>query len=170
MSVTNTNSKQIANTAASPKVLNVPYQERATSEVMVAQLSAAAGDSNNSTYRFFRVRSGDRVENCKIATVLGSSTASVADIGLYDADGGAVVSQKFFADGLDLHTAAINPFADKMMTGSAPIVLPTNCDQRIWEQLGLTSDPDKVYDVTITMTTAVATAALKIAMQMGVVR
>lgn len=100
MAVTNTNSTQIGNAAAKPRVPNVPAQDTGAPVSSIAQLSAASGDSANSTYRFMRCRSGDTVKTLKIALQIGTSTAGVLDVGLYNQDGGTVVDQRFFATGL----------------------------------------------------------------------
>ena len=100
MAVTNTNSTQIANAVAKPRIPNTPAQDTGAPVSSIAQLTMASGDSNKSTYRFMRCRSGDTVKTLKMALQIGTSTAGVLDVGLYAADTGAVVDQRFFATGL----------------------------------------------------------------------
>lgn len=173
MAVTNTNSTQIGNAVAIPRVPNVPAQDAGMPIKSMAVISMAAGDSNNSTYRFFRVRSGDVVHSLKYATLIGSSTATVIDVGVYDIEGGALVATNgniLFATAIDVHTADKLIWTELLPGNASAVMTAAKCEQRIWELLGLSADPFKEYDVTVTATTAVATAALKLALQIELVR
>lgn len=118
----------------------------------IETIETVNGDSIGSTYRFFRVPSSLRVSELLVdADDIGTTTA--ADIGLYKtaADGGAVVSAAFFASALVLNAGAIAN--SQAAHESATVDLP-NYGKRLWEQLGLTADPQIYYDVVATLTGA----------------
>jgi hypothetical protein len=79
---------------------------------------------------------------------IGTDTA--ADFGLYQttANGGAVVDADFFAAAVSLNGGAI---AASDITHGAGFTI-TKAEQMIWEALGLSSDPQIMYDVAATLT------------------
>jgi hypothetical protein len=64
--------------------------------VAVATAAITSGDDIASTYRMFRVPSNAVMTDLKIYSP-DIGTTTIADIGLYAADGGAVVDADFFA-------------------------------------------------------------------------
>ena len=118
-------------------------------------VAVAAADDDTSVFRIGRVRSKDLVSSIKIAhTALTSGTDY--DIGLHSVAeaGGAVVDKDFFADGLDLSSArtVLTEVRYSSITASAANGISSG-EKRVWEQLGLTSDPGLEYDLTITANT-----------------
>ncbi len=132
---------------------------------------AATLAAGASTYRFGKVRSADYYHAMRIVTTADAGTTTTVDIGLYDINGGAVVDQDFFASALSLKDNALVTTgsganaADQTFEAGAAGGLITNAEKRIWECLGLTSDPGKEYDVAMTLITAcdgTATALLQV--------
>jgi hypothetical protein len=82
---------------------------------------------------------------------LGAGCAG--DVGLYRtaADGGAVVDADFFASAVAIATA-VNGTDITYEAASAMDI--SKIEQRIWEVLGLTVDPNLEYDVAVTLTAA----------------
>lgn len=156
----------ITNADAVPVVFNSAILDKGSDHNSIAIANIANGDSIGSTYRMFRVRSGDRVQDLVLRTQ--AITTAAADIGLYDtaANGGAVVSSAFWAAAQTL--AAANNFIDVRFQSGANGGLLTNAEKRIWEALGLAADPRKEYDVVLTLTAA-ATAAGAAVLQVGFV-
>lgn len=108
--------------------------------------AAAAG----STYRMFRVNSGMRPRSLAYSVDAGSVGA--VDIGLYDINGGALVHTSVLAQAFSTDTAKLNQGVLK------PAANIDKVEKRLWELLGLSADPVKNYDVTITVTAAVGNA------------
>jgi hypothetical protein len=118
-------------------------------------------DSATSTTRYFRVHSGWRLKPLAIYSD-DSGAAGIVDIGLYDTteNGGAVVDVDFFAASLDVNAAAL----DGTLKHAA--VAAENLHKELWEQLSLTSDPNKWYDVAVTISTALSgTSTMTLALQ-----
>lgn len=101
--------------------------------------------------RFFRVKSGALLTSLKISH--GARTASTdVNVGLHDINGGAAVDANLFADAYDPSSAAANIELGPGATESELTL--THKDQRIYELLSLSVDPNKEYDVTITLVDA----------------
>ena len=154
MAVVNTKSALITNADATPVDLNPYYQSRGVLREAVSTLEAVSGDSIGSTYRMVRLWSGWRLSSLLLDC--DAITTCAADIGLYRtaADGGAVVDADFFASAQSLATALNN----SDVTNESGIVDIANKGKRLWEQLGLTSDPGLWYDVVLTLTAAAGSA------------
>ena len=149
MAVVNRNSTAVANAVATPSVKNNPQRGRADLQEVVAVVTTAADDTVTSIGRFFRLPSNARVSNL-LLTNAAATTAGAIDIGLYDTDGGAVVSQAFFSSAVALTAAA----AEAEVKGESGTSYTTaNVEKTIWELLNLTSDPSKMYDVGYFITT-----------------
>lgn len=158
MAVVNTKSGMITDMDATPVVEAAAYRHHGRVRSMNESFSIANGDSATSTIRVLRVWSGWRIEEVLISSPdIGTTTA--ADIGLYKvaADGGAVVDADFFASALSLSGGA---HVKVDITREQAVITPANADTRIWEQLGLTADPQIWYDVTLTLTGAADAAGV----------
>ena len=149
MAVANNKSTVITNADATPPTINSSYLARGAVYEAVGIATVAAADDDNSVYRIARVPSNARVTSLKLnnAAITGSS-AWIA--GFYD-------------------TAAVNSGAiigsgNQLMTTkdiSAGLTVPTECltvtaansEKRVWELLGLSSDPNKQYDICLTANT-----------------
>jgi hypothetical protein len=73
------------------------------------------------------------------------------------ADGGGYVDQDFFASAVALGSA-LNGTDITYEAASGAAMDIANIEKRIWEVLGLTSDPNLEYDVLATVTTAITAA------------
>lgn len=120
----------------------------------VGHVQTNSDDSIGSTFRMVRVPSRARV-SAVLLHLDGAPIAGAANIGVYEADEGAVVDADFFASAYDLTTAAAN--AD--VTFESGEVAVEDRGKRLWEQLGLSEDPNKEYDIVLTLTAAVDAAS-----------
>lgn len=142
----------IAGLDASPPVRPGPWVHGGGIKQYAGTCESTAAAAAGSTYRMFRVNSGMRPRS--LAYSVDAISAGLVDIGLYDtvANGGAqvhvsVLGQAFSTDTAKLNQGVLKPGADI-----------ANAEKRIWELLGLASDPDKTYDVTITVKTLLGNA------------
>lgn len=158
-------SSAITNAMATPRVQNAPGLENG---VMVRAINAlvtiTSGDTQNTTYaagasvyRLGKIRSSDYMHRWRIDTTADMGTTTVVDLGLYnvgDTDGpGTVVDQDFIASSLSLKDGALSN-TDLTFEAAAAGGLITNGEKRVWECLGLTTDPNKEYEVVMTLTGA----------------
>lgn len=159
MAVVEVKSTLITNADATPVVLNSPRVDGAFEHVKVATAAITSGDSIASVYRMFRVPSNAVVTDLRIYSP-DIGTTTISDIGLYAADGGAVVDADFFASALSLKDGALNGV--DVLHESAVFSI-ANSGKELWDALGLTSDPSVFYDVAFTLTAAAdATGTVKL--------
>ena len=159
MAVVAVKSTLITNADATPVVFNSPRVDGGPERVAVATADITSGDSIASTYRMFRVPSNAVMTDLKIYSP-DIGTTTIADIGLYAADGGAVVDADFFASALSLKDGALN---GTDVLHEAAVFTIANSGKELWDALGLTSDPSVFYDVTLTLTGAAdATGTVKL--------
>jgi hypothetical protein len=161
MAVVNLKSTVITNATATPAVLTGGFIANGNLRESQGFANIGSGDSATSTYRLIRLRSSDRVSQLRVYSPdIGTTTAG--DVGLYDVssvNAGAVVDVDFFASALSLSGGALNG-TDITFEAAAAGGLITNAEKRIWEALGLTSDPSKEYDVVLTLTGAADAAGV----------
>lgn len=170
MAVEAVKSAQITNLTATPKVPGTSTTADGEVVTGVAKVTMASDASIGSTYRLGRVRSGDRVKSLKHAQSIGTGgVGRDNDYGLYDIDNGAVVNVNLFFDALTF-AAAVLLWTELLPADAGSGVTVAKAEQRIWELLGLTADPFKEYDLTITCNEANTTLAIDIAAQWEVVR
>jgi hypothetical protein len=159
MAVVAVKSTLITNADATPVVLNSPRVDGAFERVKVATAAITSGDNTGSTYRMFRVPSNAVVTDLRVYSP-DIGTTTIADIGLYAADGGAVADADFFASALSLKDGALNGV--DVLHESAVFSI-ANSGKELWDALGLTSDPSVFYDVAFTLTAdADATGTVKL--------
>lgn len=149
MAVVNTKSTTITNLDAAQVIRAKAFANGAPIKEFIETLEVTSGDSAASTYRFFRVPSWLRVTDV-IADTDDIGTTTTADIGLYRtlADGAAVVDADFFASALVWNGGAL---ANQNVTHESAVIDLPNYGKRLWEQLGLTADPQTYYDVVATL-------------------
>lgn len=149
MATENILSQGITNRDATPSVKN--GYSVGTEKSVVAKVACGTGDLG-STYRFFSIPSNARVSELKIYSP-DMGTTGVADIGIYETTekGSAVVDADFFASALDMKAGALSGLD---ITHESAAFSLANCEKPLWEALGLTEDPNKVYDVVLTTTEA----------------
>lgn len=152
MAVVTVLSQQMTNATATPATPNPAYQDGGRVRCKRAVCSVANGDSANSKFKFFRIKSGDMVKDVVLDNEsLGAGAAG--NVGLYKVDG-TVVDADFFASAVDLSTANRNVSVYR----ESGVITVANMEKRVWEALGLSSDPQIEYDVVITLTGAAAAA------------
>lgn len=123
----------------------------------VGFVTTNSDDSIGSEYRICRVPSRARISEILGYSDIGSATAGIADVGVYLADGGAVKDADHFASAWDFSNADSQgvQLVNEAQAGN----LVNEMEKQLWETLGETSDPNVEYDITLTLTEAVATAA-----------
>lgn len=157
MGVVNVNSGQITNDLATPVVLNNPYVAGGIYREMVDVCVMGAADSNGSTYRFFRIPSNARIGDLEVMNDANTSGTSYK-CGLLKINGGSTVvasSDAIFIPSGTTMASARNTWTSlyfPAIAGNAAAVV--NLTKRVWELLGLASDPNLTYDVVVTAVTA----------------
>lgn len=151
MAVVTTKSTAITNRDATPVVLNAGAISKGGLKNALGVVTAANGDSIASKYLFCSIPSNAKVRSVLVSCPDIGSTGTM-DLGLYKstADGGAVVDADFFKAAIDTHSGALTK--SEVVFGN--IITPANCEQSIWQLLGLSSDPNLVYDVVGTLAAA----------------
>jgi hypothetical protein len=165
--VANTKSTQVSNADAAPPVINNMRSVDGRLQESVATVEVAAADDDTSVYRMHRVRSTDRISSIEVAN--DAITGGVDyNLGVHDvaANGGAAVSENLFGDALDLSSASAG-FVDRTYETTPTNI--ANVGKMLWELLGLSADPGKEYDITLTGIT-VGTAAGTISTRLRFVR
>lgn len=149
MGVVNTKSTQITNADAagtSAQTLNAAGVSKAGVYRASATVAVAAGDDNNSVFRFVRVPS-----NARITSIMRYNDA-IADatdynIGLYQtaANGGADADENVFADAVDINAGTVAGVQQRFTTSNI-----TTVNYRVWELLGASADTKRDYDICMT--------------------
>lgn len=142
MAVVNTKSTELTNRDAGTR--NDVHDIGGRLKIKSATIASAAGDDDGSTYRFFRVGSGHSIKSLKIYHDAISSATDI-DVGLYDINGGAVVDGNVYDDADNLTSASTG--GTEIRFDDADI---TGINNKVWEDLGLTADSQKEYDVVVT--------------------
>lgn len=161
MAIVNTKATAVANADSTPIVITNRILGRAPVMTAVGVVAKAASDNDTSVFRFARLPSNARVISINRAnTVITAGTSY--QIGVHETaqNGGAAVSAGLFAATQDLSTAS---------TGTPSRYLAsavTTGEQMLWQLLGLTADPKKDYDITMTGVTA-GTGAGTILLEIG---
>lgn len=162
MAVVTTKSQEITKRDSLPKVTMDGAVAEGMKREFVGVCAVASGDSIASTFIFGSIPSNARVSEVFIdAPDIGTTTAM--DLGLYDTteNGGAVVDADFFASAQSLSGGALS---HQEVAGESAVFSVANREKKVWEVLGLDSDPGKYYDVVGTLTAA-ADAAGSIAVR-----
>lgn len=157
MAVVNVKSTAITNADATPKVLSTPNIARGKLHQSIGGAAVANGDSIASTYRLARVLSGDRIAT--LAIYCSAITSAAANIGLYETlDNGGLVANAVAGNAAIFAAAQSLAAALNGVNITYSVTTLANAEKRVWELLGLASDPGKSYDLVLTLTAA-ATAA-----------
>lgn len=146
MATVNTLTDIVTNLDATPKVMNGLHLMGGVLREQVGTVEIAAADSDNSVYRVGRVHSSWRVSEIKRFNDAITS-GSDYNVGLHAIaeDGGAAVDDNLFADAVSLASASAVGVNDVFEALGVE-----NIEKRVWEALGLSSDPGLWYDVTYT--------------------
>lgn len=149
MAVVNIKSSSITSRDASPRALS--NASLAKSKLMEALGVCAVGvaDNTGSQYRFCQIPSNARINRVLLyQTILdGGGGTSAHGIALYDTteNGAAVVDATFFASAVASSTGVVN--GTDVTHEDADDTALANMEKMIWQQLGLSADPCKMYDV-----------------------
>lgn len=151
----NLSSTLISNITATPTVINSP-NSGASGEVNNTYAAIAVGTSEDTgnVLRFVRVPSNCRVSSIQLfSDALGGTTA--ADIGLYQTaeNGGAVVDADHFGSAVSL----VNKVGGTEQAFESGVNTVADIGLPLWSALGLTADPQREYDVAMTLTADVTT-------------
>lgn len=121
------------------------YEDASTVEV-------TNGDSIGSQYRLARVPSSARMS--ALLVKCDAITTAAADFGIYEtaANGGAAVDADCFGSAVSIATAAAATPIDVLHESGVLDI--SEIEQPLWQILGLTKDPNKLYDVVATLTAA----------------
>lgn len=147
----------VTNRDATPVVISNRALQGAEVKHCRAVFSIANGDSIASKYLHFQIPSNAiPISVRQTAPDIGTTTA--ADVGLYrtTADGGAVVDADFFKAATVLNAGAISK--SEIVNGN--VITLANGEKRVWELLGLATDPGIQYDVISTLTGAADAAGV----------
>lgn len=168
MAVVNTKSTAITNRDAIPRVPSPAHLVRAEAFQAVATVEVAAADDDGSVYRMVQIRSSDRISSLMVANdaITGMSDC---DVGIYQttANGGAVVTKDVFADGVTFASAL--DYRDLLNNDEATDI--AEIEYKVWQRLGLSSDPVLDYDICITANTVgsgAGTLAMKVSFSPGI--
>lgn len=155
MAVVTTKSTRISNAENTVQTLDNPGVNHGKLRRMAGTLESVSGDSSTSQYRMFRVHSSWTVHSLRIfCDALGGSCA--ADVGLYQcsagpANGGAVVDADAYASAVSLASA---------ITAGTEIAYEArdiaNLTRQVWQDAGLSADPNRWYEMVVTLTAASA--------------
>lgn len=151
MAVVDRNSSAITNINATPPVANSPHLAGgAFIRKTGGTIASAADDSATSKFRFGQIPSNASVQQVLISAA-DAALAGVLDIGIYKsvADGGAVVDADLFGT-VDL---AGGPYNNADVTFESGQYTYAEADQPLWQALGLSSDPNLIYDLVGTVST-----------------
>lgn len=157
MAVVNTKSNGITNADATPLVRSARALVGAPLFSMVATVAVAAGDDDNSVYRFCRLPSNAVI--MKIDLLNDAITDGTDyDLGIYQtaANGGALVNVNTFADAVSMASARVTPLDVTHEAGGDDTI--ELAEKKLYELLSLTTDPQREYDLCLTGVT-VGTAA-----------
>lgn len=151
MAVVTTKSGAITNRDASPKVLSNSIISKGAIIEAVGTIETTGSDSAGSKYIFAQIPSHARVSAVYLSCD-GNNTNGAGDIGLYKSTdaGGAVVDADFFASAQAIGTALKN----SDVTHESGVYGIEDIEKPLWEALGLSEDPNLIYDVVMTITTA----------------
>lgn len=152
MAQTDRNSNIIANSVATPLVYNSPTNGGAgVLHEVTGYVANAADDSANAIHRFVRVPSNARISQLLFSTGDATSAGAI-NVGIYQtADyGGAVVDADLFVSALALTGG---PFQNTDITYESGEYTEAESVKPLWEVLGLTSDPNRDYDIAATIST-----------------
>jgi hypothetical protein len=152
MAVVTVKSGAITNRDASPKVLSNPVLQGGRVKECSGTVEVTTGNDIASIYVLASVPSNARVSQVLVYSD-DMGTATAADIGLYrtTADGGAVVDADFFASALSLNGGALN---GSDVTHESGVYGVEDREKTLWEGLGLSADPQIMYDICATLTAA----------------
>jgi hypothetical protein len=157
MAVVNIKSTAVQNADAAVQTQSPTFLSGAKKYGIVGTASIAAADDDASVMRIARVHSSWRLTSIKIFNDAIATGAWGLTLYQIASNGGAAVAAGIYATAFDAATA----HATGLETGFAVRTID-KIGQTVWEDAGLTSDPNRWYDLGFALTTA-GTAAGKVA-------
>lgn len=157
MAVVTRKSGPITNRDTTPRVINNPGIAKGQLFGWTGTLETVNGDDIASKYIFGSVPSNAVVHELRLyCDDVGSTT--IADIGLYKntEDGSAVVDADFFGSAVSLKDGALSSVD---VTHESAVYDIDDAEKPLWSGLGLSADPNLIYDVVMTLTAASDAAA-----------
>lgn len=145
MAVVNTKATGVSNADATPVVITNRILVRGPLFAACGQVAVAAADDDTSVFRCVRLPSNARIVSIRRTnSAITGGTSYGVGVHQTAANGGAAASASLFAAAQDLSSAGAQ--VEQRYTALAV----TTMEQRLWELLGLTSDPRIDYDITLT--------------------
>lgn len=161
MAVVTTKATAITNRDATPAVLTNGNIVRGDMKEFVGIVEGANGDSIASKFIYGQIPSNARVTEVLLSCD-AISTSGAMDVGIYQTtqNGGAVVDADFFASAVVLTSALLNSDITQEAdpADAAAGFGKADSEKMLWQALGLSSDPNLMYDVVGTLTTALGGA------------
>jgi hypothetical protein len=156
MATVHLKSTPVTNSDATPKVINNSGVAGGIARRTFGVVTNSAADDVGSTYRYCRIPSSAVVKMVKFWSAASGATGQL-NVGLYQTaeNGGAVVDADLFASAIDPGGGALNAVDITHESGEytfAESYLP------LWQVIGLTADPGRLYDVAATVSEIMADA------------
>jgi hypothetical protein len=152
MATVTVKSGAITNRDASPRVLNDAGLEGGRMTCARGTVEITSGNSIGSTYIMCQVPSNAYIEDVLVSSD-DIGTATAGDIGIYQTtdNSNTVVDADFFASALSLKDGAL---AQSIALHESGVYGVEDIEKPLWEALGLSADPNRYYDVVLTLTAA----------------
>lgn len=148
--MTDRNSTQITNARATPVVKSGPeITGRLISQM--AYVTPAAADTAASVFTMMTVPSNAQIRSVKLSCADASSAGAI-DVGIYQTpdNGSLSVDSDFLVDGFLLTNGPYN--RAELLNDQASYTMIKRT-QPLWQALGLSADPHRDYDISITVAT-----------------
>lgn len=144
-------STAITNATAVPRVPNNAAVSGGRMMEGIGVVTPAADQADDTIMRCVRVPSNARITEILIDAA-DATTAGKVDCGVYQTDenGGAVVDRDLFADAFDLTGG---PFRNTDITRESAQYTIAESEKPLWDALGLSADPQREYDICLTVET-----------------
>lgn len=154
MGTSNLKSAVITGLDATPMTRGNSWITGQNTKSYIGRILAVTADDTSSTYRFFRVGSWMRLHALALFCD-ALSTSAACNFGIWTVNGGAVVDADFIASAVAMATALNGTdITYEAANAASNMGLPV-AEQRIWEVMGLTADPNLQYDITAQPTSAI---------------
>ncbi len=155
MAVVALKSTQITNRDASPEVINNGRVSGGRLHSTTAKVAIGAADSSTSTYRLVSIPSNAVIKSVKLWTDVSTGANMALSADLYDTvlNGGASVKAGFFKSSIDPTTRLAATDITYTASGAGTNLM-SGAEQAVWQNLsGLTVDPQKFYDLVLSVGT-----------------
>jgi|SRR5262245_46714849 len=163
MAVVNIKSTAVQNADAAVQTLNPVYFAGAKKYSLIVNAAIAAADDDGSVMRLARVHSSWRIVSLRLFNEAIAAGAWGLTLYQIAANGGAAVAANLYGGpAIDLATAHVATPLE--LIGSNATRTLDKMGQAVWQDAGLTADPNLWYDLAFTCATA-GTAAGKVALE-----